>query len=380
MRPTRPFRSLAAILTTAVALSVAAPFITSADAATNPPITVTATSPSTSSLKVTWSAPAGTGTGGWVIYLKDSAGRAWPGTSACITCRSATLDDLVAGMRYDITIVGYGTTPIALGTGVGTVQAGSCAAVGGTCVTVSSARGASVSHNAQGFLHGTSSSTSTAKVDALDPQSWRIPARSYAPFVRARQAGGTVTALLSDAWRYWADTHGLVGQNPWADWTKYQEFVVSTVQLHQSLGLLPEYWEIQNEPDHALAYTDSQPETRALVLEQFRVAHDAIRSVLPNARIVGPSLSQFIFADATRTLDLRSFLDFVKANGLRFDLAWHELGHSSPASIAGDPRAVVSHVDTARAALADRGLTDVRIHINEYGAAWNFDQPGVRVG
>ena len=380
MRHLRPIRALAAVLLTAVTLSVAAPFVTSATAATNPPITVTATSPSTSSLKVSWSAAAGVGSAGWSIHLKDSAGRTWPGTSACVTCRTATIEGLPAGMRFDIQVVGYGTTPAGLGATVGTVQAGSCAGVTGSCVTVASTRGADVRHNAQGFLHGTTSATNMDKVDALDPQSWRIAAANFQRFARARQVGGAITVLMSDPWRGWADSHGMVGQNPWADWNKYREFITSTVQFHQSAGMVPEYWEVQNEPDYATQYTADQPATRALILEQYRVAHDAIRAVLPNARILGPSLSQYRFSEPVQPIDLRSFLDFAKANGLQFDIAWHEIGNSQPATLAGDPRSIVSHVDTVRAAIADRGLTDVRIHINEYGAAWNFDQPGVRVG
>jgi hypothetical protein len=374
----RGLGALVAGLVLATAALVLAP--ARAEAVTNPPVTITATSPSTSSLKLTWSAPVGVGSQGWSIHLKDSAGRTWPATTACTACRSTVINGLLAGTRYDVTIVGYGTTPVGVGTTVGTVQAGTCAGVTNTCVSVGSTAVGAVSHVGQGFLHGTTAATDTSKVAALDPQAWRIASGDFARFTRARQLGGDITLLMSDPWRGWADRNGLAGQNPWADWAKYSEFIAGSVRYHVAAGMVPEYWEVQNEPDWAANYTDAVPATWALVLEQFKVAHDAIRSVIPDARIVGPSLTNYRLASPTAVIDLISFLDHAKANGLRFDIAWHELGNGQPATLSGDPHAVIAHVDSVRAAIADRGLTDVQIHINEYGAAWSFDQPGVHVG
>ncbi len=384
--PATPFSSLVRrCLVGTVAtllLAVAALFLAPADAeaATNPPVTVAASSPSTSSLKLTWSAPAGVGSAGWSIHLKDAAGRTWPGTQACKACRSTVVDGLLAGMRYDVTIVGYGTSPVGLGKTVATVQAGTCAGVTNTCVSVGSGTVGPTTHVAQGFLHGTTVKTDMEKVSALEPQAWRIAAGDFARFGRARQVGGDITVLLSDPWRGWADKHGMVGQNPWGDWAKYREYITAVVNFHISAGMVPEYWEVQNEPDWDKQYTSATPATRALILEQYRVAHDAIRSVIPDARIVGPSLSIYRLGDPGAPVDLVSFLDFAKANGLQFDVSWHELGNGQPGTITGDPHSVISHVDSVRAAIADRGLTDVQIHINEYGAEWHFDQAGSHVG
>ncbi|MFL6204046.1 MAG: hypothetical protein ACJ739_01720 [Acidimicrobiales bacterium] len=377
----RPLRS-GLLLVVALALGIGAPFATptAQAAATTTPITVTATSPSSSSLKVTWTAPTGVDVATWAIFPKDSSGRSWPTTFACKGCRSATVDGLVAGMRYDLSVVGYAATTTAVGNAAATVQVGNCSGVLGTCVSIGSTKTTAVTHVGQGLLHGTTVMSDLAKAAALNPQSWRLAAGDMTRFQKARQVGGAITVLMSDPWRGWADRNGLVGKNPWADWDKYRQFIVGTVQFHIATGNVPEYWEIQNEPDYATQYTSDQPATRALILEQLKVAHDAIRSVLPDARIVAPSLAQYRFNEPTALVDLMSVLDHAKANGLRYDLAWHEIGNSQPGTLAGDPKSIVAHVQSIRAAIADRGLTDVRIHINEYGAAWNFDQPGSRVG
>jgi len=376
----RPLRS-GLLLLVALAIGIGAPFATpSAQAATSIPITVKATSPSPSSLKITWSAPTGVGSAGWAVVLKDSAGRTWPPTAACKGCRASVIEGLLAGKRYDVTVIGYGTNPVGLGTTSGTVQAGSCTGVVGTCVHIGTTKMTPVTHVGQGLLHGTTVTSDLQKAAALQPRSWRIAAGDLDRFARARQIGGSITALMSDPWKGWAARNGLAGKNPWADWDKYRQFIVGTVQFHISTGMVPDYWEIQNEPDYPGQYSADQPATRALILQQLQVAHDAIRSVLPNARIVAGSLAQFRFNDAAAPVDLGAIADHAKANGLRFDLAWHEIGNGQPGTLTGDPRSTIAHVDTVRAGLVDRGLTDVRIHINEYGAAWNFDQPGAHVG
>lgn len=351
----------------------------SASAADTTPVTVSATSPSTSSLKVSWTAATGAGSEGWVVYLKDSAGRTWPPTVASRASRSTVIDGLVAGTRFEIEVVGYGT-PMALGSAIATVQSSSCAGVSGTCVTIGSTAKGVATNVGQGILHGTTVKSDLSKAAALEPASWRIAATDFTRMQRAREVGGAVTLLMSDPWRGWADSHGLAGQNPWADWDRYRTYVQGIVQWHMNAGMLPEYWEIQNEPDYHNQYTATPPATRALILEQFTVAHDAIRALLPDARIVGPSLAQYRLSSPQAPVDLRSFLDHMVANDLRFDLSWHEIGNSQPATISGDPRSVASHVQSVRAAIADRGLQDIRIHVNEYGAAWNFDQPGTHVG
>ena len=377
-RTRRSVGALLALVLVALALVAFGPGSASA-ADTTTPVTVSATSPSTSSLKVSWTAATGAGFDGWVIHLKDTAGRTWPPTAAPKASRSTVIDGLVAGMRYEVQVVGYGT-PMALGSALGTVQGASCAGVTGTCVSLGSTAKGVATNVGQGILHGTTVKSDLTKAAALEPASWRIGATDFARMERARGIGGAVTLLMSDPWRGWADRNGLAGQNPWADWDKYRTYIQAIVQWHINAGMLPEYWEVQNEPDYADQYTATPPATRALILEQFKVAHDAIRALLPDARIVGPSLAQYRLSSPQAPVDLRSFLDYMVANDLQFDLSWHEIGNSVPNSINGDPRSIVSHVQSVRAAIADRGLQDVRLHINEYGAAWNFDQPGSHVG
>jgi hypothetical protein len=313
--------------------------------------------------------------------VADSQGRSWGKRTACIDCRSTLVDGLAAGMRYRLSIIGWGTTATVGLTLDVTMPAGACAGVTGTCVAVGSQTREAAAHAAQGFVFGMTDRTNVDLVKNLSPRSWRIAPHTPDSFTRARSMGGDITLVLSDSWPAYASQNGLPGANPWADWSQYATFVTSTVKRHVALGMLPEYWEVQNEPDGKGIYTSGSPATRALVLEQYKVAHDAIRSVVPDARIVGPSLSMFRYRDAAAVIDLVSFLDHAAANGLRFDLAWHENGNNALGQFEGDAKSLIGHVDMARQLVADRpSLSDVRVLINEYSAPWNFDQPGATVG
>jgi hypothetical protein len=172
--------------------------------------------------------------------------------------------------------------------------------------------------------------------------------------------------------------------NPWESWEEYRAFVTGVVQWHLFHGLVPDFWEIQNEPDQRQWYPTpvaGMEPTRERVLQQFQVAHDAIRSVLPDAKIVGPSVGTFDPIPGA-LVDLVSFLDAAAARDLRFDvLAWHEAGGDCGAACDGGPRGVVHHMATLRGLLAQRpSLGHPDVHINEFAGPYNFHKPGSMVG
>ena len=380
-RAVRPVVALLAALLVLGSLGVA-PLPTARASAATPTIAVTATSTSTSALEVRWVPSAGYSAQAWSLnVLEDASGRSWGQRTACKDCRSTVIDGLSAGVAYRIVVIGWGDT-VASGEARATVSSASCAGVTGTCVTVGAGTRPAAAHVGQGFLFGTTAATDMAAVTALAPRSWRIAPHTPDSFARARAAGGDITLILSDSWRAYVKDNGLLpGTNPWDDFAAYRAFVTSTVRRHINLGMLPEYWEVQNEPDGNNIYGLLSPATRPLVLEQHRVAHDAIRALLPDARIVGPALAKFRYRDALATVDLESFVDFAASNGLRFDIAWHENGNNVLGQYDGDPKSLVGHVDMVRQLIADRpALGQPRILINEFGAPWNFDQPGASVG
>ncbi|HUE60146.1 MAG TPA: hypothetical protein VMO88_11225, partial [Acidimicrobiales bacterium] len=74
----------------------------------------------------------------------------------------------------------------------------------------------------------------------------------------------------------------------------YWEWVPSSVRNLEALGIRVDYWVVYNEPDISLPPSEAATATPDLLLTQFRVAYDAIRSVAPNAAIIGPSTSGWI--------------------------------------------------------------------------------------
>jgi hypothetical protein len=157
---------------------------------------------------------------------------------------------------------------------------------GTICVDVNAARAEGpVGLVAEGFLHGVDGSTDPNLVAPLHPRSWQI-GNTEAAYGMAQAQGAVITDILSDAWYQATYTPARgTGEPPWSDWSAYsrwvQLYVRSTLADHHV-----DYWDIQNEPDAPIG--GAQP-TVDQVLEEFSVAAQAIRSVDPSARIMGPS-------------------------------------------------------------------------------------------
>jgi hypothetical protein len=167
---------------------------------------------------------------------------------------------------------------------------------------------------------------------------------------------------------------------PWSDWTAYSDWVKTTTTELVASGKEIDYWEIYNEPGgdnnfyNAAGY-DS--ETPALLLQQFLVAYDAIKSVDPAAQIVGPDLPYWMdypnqYTSLYHSFDMVAFLDFAVAHHLQLAaLTWHEIVDNygpEPEENSLLPATLDDHVADARALLAARpSLGHPKIFIDEYG-------------
>jgi hypothetical protein len=351
--------------------------------------TATATVASPTQITISWPAPSATVTvTKWIVLASRSADGAIAGMqTVCGTCTSATFDYLSPGTTYRFAVAGLGAPS-------GTIWASRtattatdpiCAGVTQPCTAVDATRSiAPTTGVGLGLLRGLTTRTSAASVAPLSLNYHRIGAWEPERFATARQAGGQIDIVLSDAWpRYAQATYGRQ-LNPWEDWDGYRRFIVGIVQWHRAHGLVPDYWEIQNEPDLAIWYptpTVGQGPTEARVLQQFAVAHDTIRSVLPDAKIVGPSVGNFDPIPGA-VISLGSFLDFAARNGLRFDvIAWHEVGGDCGGRCDGGPRGIAQHLTTVRSLLAQHpALGEPELHINEFGDPRTVGDAGYAVG
>jgi hypothetical protein len=246
---------------------------------------------------------------------------------------------------------------------------------GSACVTIDATKALGpVDLVAQGLLFGVDSSSDPAIVNALRPTSWRVSGPGPT-FTAARSSGAAVTDILSNLWY---DTHGGAHPTaPWQNWSAYDTWLRQTVTAAVQSGQLPDYWEIQNEPDGW--YQSIPPETTAQALHQYGLAATIIRSIDPTAKIEGPSLLGFFDTPGQPTLDMKSFLDYVSVNHLPLDaISWHEVIGSA---VAHNPSVVIAHVAAARGLLSHYpSLAHLPVFINEYSGNDSHLIPGWAVG
>jgi hypothetical protein len=392
VRSARPRRANLLVGAVTAVLCLVATFGTQvASAAPSPPLPPTATaSPGPNgSVVLNWQFPPDPNRTQFLVYVADVTTSQTVGWGTLIvtggTSTSGVVDWLVPGRHYRFGIVaqGAGATPASATTDATTPPPRGCL-VTSPCVGVDTTTSTG---NAQrignGVLHGITNQTPQALLTPLATTGWRIAPFDSDRYRAARGAGGSITLVLSDAWTInnWAGTS--VARNPWDDWTAYANTIKFTVQWQQNSGLAPDYWDIQNEPDNRSYYSSKSPPTRALILQQFQVAYDAIKQVQPNAKIIGPSLGGPIINDTTQLVDMNSFLADAAAHNMHYDaISWHELGGGqAPGVFDGAPRSVAEHVSWIRALLASHPtLGNPPLFVNEYGATWAQGIPGSETG
>ena len=331
-------------------------------------------------LVVSWtpgSGPAATGAA-VLLWAQDGAGNwIYQSSSICTGgCHAVSFPNLQPGTNYWSAVWPTNSA--------GTGQAGasnqvllqSCPAA--VCVQVDSTRALEVAaHQAQGILHSVyPSSSEQSLLNQLGVTMWRSSywgpqASNIARWSIVGANDTPVTFILSDKW--YSDNSG--GQTtPWSNWDAYRSWVVGTVQQMEASGMRVDYWEVYNEPDTVTTtyYPPSQATTVTAdrLLTQFLITYQAIKSVIPYAQIVGPSLSNWSVASTSTTFSMQQFLNFAAANKLALAaLNWHY--------DFIDPLKIQDQVSATRSMMGSLpALGTPKIFINEYGIGETQRIPG----
>lgn len=329
---------------------------------------------------VSWAATSVAGVLDWEVIVTETSadGTSSHGYFRPAAARSLTVSGLPAGAKVHAVIATFGTGNRVLNLSTTTpdvtVPAGLCAYVTGPCVAADSTQTLGAEqHVAQGFLRGLGlTATGVKEMQALQPTSWRISEGSASEMSAVQAFHPVTTAMLSDAWygaTYNATTKTVM--SPWQNWTAYTNFVKGEVQKRIADGNLPDYWDIQNEPDLSLNYNPAFPPTAALLEQQFNVAYTAIKSVLPTAKVVGPSFGGFnLVGDATH-LALLDFINYATDNNLQFAaISWHENNAGNASQPSLQLPMLADHVEMIRTALdASPVLAGAQIFLNEVESA-----------
>jgi hypothetical protein len=265
----------------------------------------------------------------------------------------------------------------------------------GACVSVNALEPLGpASHAAQGFVDsvypGTADAADLAQLgttmyrsqplvephDQLNWSSWDV----------AQEAGIPTTLILEPLW-----INETGGVTPWSNWVRYSAWVATTVQQIEASGHAPTYWEPFNEPGAIQdGFVEFLTTNANELLQQFLVTYDAIRSIVPNAQIIGPSLAAFEAAPQTPTttyrgFDLLTFLNFCESHDLQLAaVSWHFIAddlswYSSENSLS--PQDVVDEVQQVRQWIAARPtLGHPEIFVNEYEPPERESIPGWDVG
>ena len=246
------------------------------------------------------------------------------------------------------------------------------------CIDVDSTQSLEpAAHQAAGISHSINGNppVDASRLAQLGVTSWRSSNYDWwgnaGPWNTASSQHIPVTFILSDKWS--SDTGG-AQVTPWSDWTRYRNWVVQSVQQLQQSGVNVDYWDVYNEPDEMT--TQYYPPAQALtvtpgnLLTQFLVTYQAIRSVLPNAQVIGPSTAGWPQTATPHMYSMTQFLDFAVANHLSLAaMSWHYNG--------AVPQLIDNEVAEARDQLAARpALGQPRIFINEFGSEQTQRIPG----
>ena len=228
-----------------------------------------------------------------------------------------------------------------------------------------------------GFLKGMiATQPATSVITPLNVKNWRcgyVSENCAAVYDRAISLGSTrVIWLLSDLRTYnapWPGDGGSLVGGVWVggDFTAWLNLVRTTVQAQVAAGRTF-HWEPWNEPDannfwHPASGNMSTEAGRAQFKEMWRRTVLEIKSIDPNAIIVGPSLS-FYGSTTNPTYwgtTMHDLLLYMRANNvLPTIINYHELLLSHGPD--GDVGLKIQHL---RAWLSANGINITRISINE---------------
>ena len=182
----------------------------------------------------------------------------------------------------------------------------------GATIDVDAAGMGAVVHTKQGLLHGFPfSGVPVSQVQEIHPKFWRESDLGKIDYLRSHFDLKITFGIL--------EWYANLRQLDWAaiDWTQWDwDDYESALRVLISQGAATvDYWDIWMEPDWS--FTGTQQDFEQVYIRTHRV----IRSILPEAKIIGPDLSKFDLQL------LQGFWEFAANNSLRFDaLSWHENG------------------------------------------------------
>gem|GEM_PF-4874390 len=237
-----------------------------------------------------------------------------------------------------------------------------------------------------GFLHGFHPDIPYATIAALKPTYWRggwpfwsgpYRADGYSPvyygkYLETRMRLQAETGL---AWQVllafkpgWNPSGP--ARVPWAERDEYRAHIRTLVEYCEHMGVPVDYWEAWNEapagPYEGTVRQHFWSGTWAEWLGAWDATYEAVRTVNPDARIVGPS---YAFANP---VTIRPFLEHCREKRQRVDvLDWHDGGYREGPK--GEYRAPLDQVhrniqEIRALAAAEYPMLGVReIHISEWG-------------
>ena len=180
-----------------------------------------------------------------------------------------------------------------------------------------------------GFLHGLhhkgfeSKNYSPGVIAKLRPKFWRIgvnSALSNYKIAKAIDPNIKITFVLSDIYADFLKG-GYKKVRPWEDWKAYEKDITLIVKRTAEVGMQIDYWDVWSEPDHKSYW----PGTCDQLFEMFKRTYQVIRAADPNAKIVGPSVSNSKNPGPCPKPLLAHFIEYLAGQNLRFDaLSWHE--------------------------------------------------------
>jgi hypothetical protein len=233
-----------------------------------------------------------------------------------------------------------------------------------------------LSTNITGFLQGVDlgQDLSDSLTELLTPKSWRLS--KLQSLQEAIQYSPKITYVLSD--RYAWNNGGYQQVNPWNDWAEYENFTLQTVQsLEYYYPGAIEYWDIWNEPDHPYFWHGTYEQ----LLELFARTFNVVKTVDPEAKIVGPSVSWYQPGNPG-VANVTGFLhDLDSLYGVKMGVvSWHENNSMFDTGIG--PERIPSDAAQIRASLEYYFGPEYQpeLHINEFAGMREHLSPGFSLG
>ncbi|HBG28627.1 MAG: hypothetical protein A2Y10_00030 [Planctomycetes bacterium GWF2_41_51] len=231
-------------------------------------------------------------------------------------------------------------------------------------------------NRAAGFLHSISPNAPDANlVNVLKPKIFRLSAtRGYGDTGNAFEnyqrvhnvIGADIQIVLSDGFR---DTvGGWPGDN--SNWIAWEDYVRGIVNDAKDGNYIFQ-WDIWNEANTETFWNPdgTATEKRERFFEAWKRAWLIIKSINPEAEIVGPSNSWYQEL-SNRWFTVEEFLSFAKGNDVLPDiLTWHTWNENT----------IIPDTTQARNFMAANGFNIDRIVINEYGGIAQHVLPGTCV-